>query len=387
MIDRIRQSVPGRAVARAVDWVHDWAAPTLMRKRVFGAAFIASVLAGLYWGLIASDRYVSEAHIVIQRTDLSSGTSLNIGTLLGSASPSNQDQLLLRDHLLSVDMLKRLDEKLDLRAHYSDSRRDPISRMWFEDAKLERFHDHYLSRVIVEFDDYTGILLIQAQAYDPKTAHAIATMLVEEGERFMNDLAHNLAQAQVGFLEKQVGALQQRVIQARHTLLDFQNRNRLVSPQGTAENLAAIVNRLEAQLTELKARRSAMLGYLMPGSAGIVELDLQIAAIEKQAQAETARLAAPNSKTLNRTVEEFQRLQMLAEFEQDVYRTALVALESGRVEATRTLKKVSVLQQPFEPQYPIEPRRVYNFVIFVLLALVLAGTIQLIVAIIRDHRD
>ena len=387
MIDRIKQSPPARAMAGLAHWTRDQFAPALLRRRAFGAAFIASLLAAVYWGLIASDRYVSEAHVVIQRTDLSSGASFNIGSLLGGASSANQDQLLLRDHLLSVDMLKNLDARLNLRAHYSDPQRDPISRMWFKDASLERFHLHYLSRVIVEFDDYSGVLSIQAQGYDPKTAHAIAAMLVEEGERFMNSMAHNLAQAQVSFLEKQVGEMHERVIRARHTVLDFQNRNGLLSPQGTADNLAAIVNRFEAQLTDLQARRAALLGYLTPDSAGVVELNLQIGAIEKQMAREKARLVSPNGKTLNRTVEEFQRLQMSAEFAQDVYKTALVALESGRVEATRTLKKVSVLQRPFEPQYPIEPRRIYNTVVFILLALVIAGILHLLAAIIRDHKD
>jgi capsular polysaccharide transport system permease protein len=388
MIDRIRQSPPARAMGRLADWTRDWFAPALLRRRAFGAAFIASLLAAVYWGLVASDRYVSEAHVVIQRTDLSSGASFNIGSLLGGGSSANhEDQLLLRDHLLSVDMLKKVDARLNLRAHYSDPHRDPISRMWFEDASLERFHLHYLSRVIVEFDDYSGVLSIQAQGYDPRTAHAIAAMLVEEGERFMNSMAHSLAQAQVSFLEKQVGEMQERVIHARRTVLDFQNRNGLLSPQGTAENLAAIVNRLEAQLSDLRARRAALLGYLMPDSAGVVELDLQIGAIEKQMARDKARLTSPNGKTLNLTVEEFQRLQMNAEFAQDVYKTALVALESGRLDATRTLKKVSVLQRPFEPQYPIEPRRMYNTVVFILLALVIAGILHLLAAIIRDHKD
>src|SRR5690606_17936875 len=131
----------------------------------------------------------------------------------------------------------------------------------------------------------------------------------------------------------------------RQTLVNFQNEKGLVSPQGTAENLAAIVNHIEAQLAALQARRNAMLGYLMPDSAGVAELNLQIAALEKQARAERRKLAAPNGKTLNRTVEEFQRLQMNADFAQDVYKTSLVALENGRVEATRVLKKVSVLQR------------------------------------------
>jgi capsular polysaccharide transport system permease protein len=65
----------------------------------------------------------------------------------------------------------------------------------------------------------------------------------------------------------------------------------------------------------------------------------------------------------------------------------VAALESGRVEATRTLKKVSIVQQPFEPQYSMEPRRLYSITVFVLLAFITAGMLQLFAAIIRDHKD
>jgi capsular polysaccharide transport system permease protein len=130
-----------------------------------------------------------------------------------------------------------------------------------------------------------------------------------------------------------------------------------------------------------------MLGYLMPASTNIVDIALQISAVEKQISQEKGRLASPTGKTLNRTVEEFQRLQMNAEFEQDVYKTTLTALEKGRVEATRTLKKVSVLQYPNQPQYPLEPRRIYNTLVFILFALMVAGIMHLLAAIIRDHKD
>jgi capsular polysaccharide transport system permease protein len=388
MIERIKQSRLARALGRLADWAQGWLAPALLRRRTFGAAFLASVLAALYWGLFASDRYVSEAHVVIQRTDQASSDSGKIGSLLGGiGSASLSDQLLLRDHLLSIDMLTALNAKLNLRAHYSDWRRDPISRMWFEDAKLEWFHRHYLSRVSVEFDDYSGILLIRAQAYDAKMAHAIAAMLVAEGERFMNVLGHRLAQEQVGFLEKQVADLSKRVLQTRQVVLEFQNQKGLISPEATALAFGAIVNRLEAQLSELQTRRTAMLGYLMPESPNVVELNMQIAAVEKQLVREKARLTSATDKTLNRTLEEYQRLELNAQFAMDVYKAALVGLEKGRVEATRTLKKVSVLQSPFLPQYPIEPRRIYNTVVFILIALMIAGIMHLIAAIIRDHRD
>ncbi|SEO34141.1 capsular polysaccharide transport system permease protein [Nitrosospira multiformis] len=360
----------------------------LLRRHVFRVAAIASVTAALYWILIASDRYVSEGHIVIQHTDLTGSQSTDVASLLGGIGGINRaDQLLLRDHLLSADMLQKLDAKLNLRSHYSDWSHDLLSRMWFENASIEKFHDYYLSRVSVELDDYSGILVIKAQAYDPKIAHGITGMLVAEGEQFMNAMSHDLAQEQVDFLEKQVAKMGERTIESRQGVLRFQNENGLLSPQGTAENIAGIVNDLESRLAELRTRRSAMLGYLMPNSPDLKEIALQIAAVEKQINKERTRLATPNGNALNRKVEEFQRLQLNAEFAQDIYKTTLMALEKGRVEATRTLKKVSVLQTPSKPQYPLEPRRIYNSIISILFALFVAGIIHLLAAIIRDHKD
>jgi capsular polysaccharide transport system permease protein len=170
-------------------------------------------------------------------------------------------------------------------------------------------------------------------------------------------------------------------------MLAFQNRKGMISPQGTVENLAGVVNRLEAQLTDLQTRRSAMLAYLMEGSPAVVEINQQIGAIESQIAREKARLTSPQGKTLNIALEEYQRLQMGAELAQDLYKTALVALEKGRVEATRMLKQVSVLQAPVVPEYPLEPRRLYNTIVFILVTLLIAGVVHLIAAIIRDHKD
>lgn len=355
---------------------------------IFGIAIITSLLAAIYWMAFASDRYVSEAHVIIQRTELAAGQAIDFTTLLGgAANGSRADQLLLRDHLLSIDMLKKLDAALNLRAHFSDSQRDPLSRMWFKDASMEWFHQHYLSRVSVEFDEFAGVLMIKAQGYDPKTAHAITSLLVKEGERFMNDMARNLAQEQVTFLEKQVAQMYSRAMQARQAVLNYQNKKGLVSPQATAENISAIVAKLEARRTELETQRSALQAYLVPDHPNIIQLNQQAAAIEKQIAQEEGKLVSPNGKTLNRTVEEFQRLEMEAGFAKDIYKTALIALEKGRVEAVRTLKKVSVLQTPTQPEYPLEPRRYYNSLLFMLVALLLAGVVHLLAAIVRDHKD
>lgn len=368
-------------------------APTLSKRSsrwrrhpLLSAAVVLSLVATVYWTLIASDRYVSEARVIIQRSDLASGQGMDFSSLLSGAGSNRNDQLLMRDHMLSLDMLRKLEADLKLRQHFS-THGDWLSRLWDAEVPIEQFADHFRSRVSVELDEYAGVLSVKAQAFTPEMAQAIAAAMVADGEATMNALARALAQEQVTFLEQQVGDLKERVQTTRSAVLAYQNRKGLVSPEASAANVAAIVNRLEAQLAELQTRRNSLLGYLQPDSANVVELTLQIEAVQKQMATERARLTSPSGQTLNATVEEFQRLQLEAQFAQEVFNTALTALERGRVEATRTLKKVSVLQSASLPEYPLQPRRAYNLLVFVLTAFLLAGVLQLLTAIVRDHQD
>ena len=361
---------------------------SLWRMKLLAIALGASLLAAVYWGLMASDRYVSEARVLIQRTDMSSSQAVDFTSLLsGGDGISRADQMLLRDRLLSVDMLLKLDHELNLREHYASHDHDLVSRMFFKNASLEFFHRYFLSRVSAEYDEYAGVLVVQAQAYDPATAQKITQALLKEGEQYMNEAGHQLAQEQVNFLEKQVKERETLALSAREKLLAFQNTKGLISPQAAAENLTSVVNKLEEQLSELNARKTALLGYLAPKAPAVVEVDLQIGAVEKQIKTEKARLTGSKGQSLNKTVEEYQRLQLEADFMQEAYKSALVGLEKGRVEATRILKKVLVLQNATLPEYPLRPRRLYNIVTFLIGALLLAGLLHLLTAIVRDHRD
>jgi capsular polysaccharide transport system permease protein len=349
-------------------------------------AFCVMVVATVYWGLIASDRYVSEAHVVVDKTDFQSSNTVDLGSLI-TGGRSHQDMFLLRDHLRSVDMLKKLESRLSLRKHYSNKDRDILSRLWFADASQEILYQHYLNRTSIEVDDQAGVLVIRAQAYDANTARQIAATLIEEGEAFLNNMAQQLAREQVIFLEQQVAQSNVRANTARRTLINYQNSTGMISPVSQAESLAAIAARLEGQISDLKARRTGMLGYLSPSAPDVAQLSLQIGALEGQMAAERKRLASPAGGTLNRSIEEFQRLESEVAFAQDVYRTALVGLERGRVEAVRMLKKLSVLQTPTLPEYPVEPRRIYNIMVFLIGLLSMLGVVSLLTTIIRDHQD
>ncbi len=389
MIDRIKKTKLGSKSLDYFDRVQSDLSIALFKQRVLTTALLIAALLSIYWIAIASDRYTSESHIIIQRTDISGNTqNLDISNLLGQGGSNRSDQMLLRDYLLSVDMLKKLDKKLNLKAHYSNQNHDFFSRMWSSNPSMEWFHRHYQGRTSIDYDDFNGVLVIKAQAYDAKTAHAITSMLVQEGEHYMNALAQNLAQTQVVFLEQQVLNLGGKALNARHAVLDYQNKKGLVSPQAETENLVSILAKLKQEKTEFQTQRAALQAYLVGSHPNIVMLDQKINAIDKQINQEQAKLTSLNNgKTLNRTVEEYQRLELAATLAQDIYKSALVALEKGRIEALRTIKTVSVLQAPTFPEYPMQPKRIYNTLISLLICLLIAGVLHLLIAVIRDHKD
>tara|TARA_R110001583_G_scaffold127562_1_gene279202 strand:+ start:2644 stop:3729 length:1086 start_codon:yes stop_codon:yes gene_type:complete len=338
-----------------------------------------------YWSLIATDRYISEANVVLESPDISA-SSFNFSSIL-SGGGGSKDLLLLRDHLLSVDMLKKLNAEFDLRSHYANTEVDFFSRLDNKDAPLEIFHNYYLSRIEAVMDDYSGVLRIRVHAFDPQTAHKIATALLLEGEKHMNNMGQRLASEQVGFIETQVEILANRLNDSREAILEYQNKHGLISPAGTVESLTTVVASLESELSQLKTQKTVLNTYQSSSSPDMLRLDSEIDAIQQQITAEQSRMATTSGGALNRISAEYETLQLKTKFSLDLYSNALAALENTRVEAIRKLKQVSILQTPTIPEYSIEPRRSHNIAVFTILAILASIITHLISAIIRDHRD
>lgn len=354
------------------------------RNPYWGICIAVIVLVSAYWTLWATDRYVSRTVVVLESPQLAS-PDISMSSILGGGGGSS-DLLLLREHLLSVDMLRRAQETLDLREHYS-SHGDFFARLRDPDVPIEDLHQYYQSRVQIHMDEYANVLKIEVQAFTPEFAHQLASLLLEAGEEHMNEMGQRLAEEQVRFLEQQLGRLSERLDVARADLLDYQNEHGLVSPTNTVESLNQVVGTLEGELARLQARRSALSSFQSAQSSEMVRVESEIRALREQIDQERDRLAQATGDSLNRISSEYQTLELRAQFAQETYSSAMSALENTRIEAARTLKQVSVLQSPVLPEYAVEPRRLYNATVFGILALFVTFILNMIVLIVRDHRD
>ncbi|MDR5858476.1 chain-length determining protein [Halomonas eurihalina] len=344
----------------------------------------AIVLVSFYWFVWAEDRYVSRATVVLESPQIAQ-PDVSFSALLTGTSNS-ADLLLLREYLLSVDMLKQVQNQLDFRAHYSQHG-DYFARLNDANVPIETLHEYYQKRVSVEMDEYSGVLDIQVQAYTDKFAHQMVQLLLDAGERHMNNMGQRLAEEQVGFLESQLQRLSDRLSEARANLLEFQNREGLVAPEQTVESINQVVATLEGNLAQLKAQRQALSSYQSNRSSEMQRVQSQIEAMREQIQEQRDRLAQATGESLNRVSSEYKTLELQAQFAQETYSSALSALENTRLEAARKLKQVSVLQSPLMPEYATKPDRLYNSTVFALIAIFLAFILSMLVLIIKEHRD
>ncbi|MFO1207542.1 MAG: capsular biosynthesis protein, partial [Burkholderiales bacterium] len=93
------------------------------------------------------------------------------------------------------------------------------------------------------------------------------------------------------------------------------------------------------------------------------------------------------SERLNELALEFKALELQAEIALDAYKAALAAVEASRIEASRKLKALVVIEPPTLPERADYPRRWYNFVTLLVGCLLLLAVVRLVISTIQEHQD
>ncbi|MCY7386613.1 MAG: hypothetical protein LH481_00875, partial [Burkholderiales bacterium] len=133
---------------------------------------IPTVLAAIYFGLIASDVYISESRFVVRSPQRQAPTGLG-ALFTGTAfSRSQDDTYSVHDFVLSRDALKELDDQLAVRKAYSSKDADFINRFpgldW--DDSFEAFHRYYRKHVTIDYDTVSSITILKVRAFTGEEA-------------------------------------------------------------------------------------------------------------------------------------------------------------------------------------------------------------------------
>lgn len=343
--------------------------------------------ATLYWGMYASDRFISESKFVIQNVGAEQAATLDVSSIISGGGLSNKDSYMIHEYILSWDMLALLDNKLNLRQHFINKDIDPISRLSANSSR-EDFLEYYRKRIQVDYDEVSSITTVTAQAFEPNMAQKIVQTIVSESEKFTNQVGHKVANEQMKFISGQLDRAQANVQTEKRKIIKFQNTNQTFSPKIESQSISTLVSSLEAELATKTTQRKSLLTYLNSNAPEIRQLSAEISSLEQQVSAEKAKMVGKGKKpALNNLDAKFQELETNLEFGADIYRSTLAALESARIDAARKLKHLILIEHAGLPETAEYPRRIYNIVTFIAITIMVFWIGKLALATIRDHKD
>lgn len=339
-----------------------------------------------YYAIFATPIYVSETHFTVRSQ---SGGVVSSGTLSGilsgvSNSADAQDIAIVTDYIQSRDVLEQIDATLGLRAHFSDAEIDIWARM-SPDANAEDFLDYYRDRIEVLVDKETGIISLKTKAFDPLTAKAMATQILENSEKLVNDLSKTIANDSVAFAEQELKLAEQRLQAAAARLTAFRNSTNVLDPTAKTGAILGIVTALEADLANALAQRDQLLSYLRENSAEVFATNARIKALEDQITREKKRITGLEHVELSAILEDYERFSLDKEIAHQLYTSTLASLQSARDDVSRKQLFLITFVRPSLAESAVEPEAIWNsataFVVLLLLYLLFGLT----TATIKDH--
>lgn len=348
---------------------------------------IPTVVATTYYGLIASDVYISESRFVVRSPERQSQTTL--GALLTNTglSRSQDDSYTVEDYILSRDALKRLNEKVNVAGGYSASTVDIFSRFggFSFDKSFEALYRYYQNKVTVQLDSASSITTLTTRAFTPEQAYAANENLIEMSEGLVNQLNNRAREDMIKFASREVETAEQRARTAALNLSDYRNKKGVIDP----ERQSALQLQQVANLQDEMASATVTLNQVRQASRDnpqIPILENRISSLRDEIAKRNNQVTGGDRSLANKAAE-YERLSLERDFADKQLAIALSSLEQARNDAMRKQLYLERVVQPSKPDMALEPRRLRNILATLILGIIAWGVLTILIAGIREHRD
>lgn len=356
-----------------------------MALRILCAAMVPVLIASVYFGIIASDRYVSESSVVI-KSGATSSDGLSLGGLLPISGSGGQDVVVVADYIMSAEMIMHLDRKLELIKHYSAPSVDFVSR-FNADKSVEEFHRYMQKHITVVYEEATEIISISVRAYNAQMAYRINEEVIARSEELINRLSDRIVQDTLSMADNEVQLALENARNVTSRLSKFATDNNSLNPNVESQAIVNVIGSMEAKLAETQALYAEKAAYLRESSAEMRSISNRIQGLKTQLARERSKLIEPQEQGMGRLLEEYKPLLVEEELARQRYASALIALETARTESVKKKQYLAMFVRPNLPTSSVEPARFIDSISAILISLLLYAIFALCRAAVREHID
>lgn len=356
-------------------------------KLLLITTIIPTSLSILYFGLIASDVYISESRFVVRSPERQSASPLGLILKGAGFSKAQDDSYTVQDYVLSRDALKALNDELKIKDAYSSSEIDMFSRFagtdW--DDSLEAFHQYYQKKVNVQLDSASSITTLTVRAFTPEGAQGVNQRLVELAESLVNKLNERGRQDMIRFAADEVAEAQTKAKAAALALSQYRNAKGVIDPEKQSTIPLQQIAKLQDELISTKGQ-VMQLEKLAKDNPQLPVLRQRVGLLNAEIDAETRRVTG-GERSLAGKAAEYQRLALEKEFSEKMLASAMSTLEQAKNEAQRKQLYLERIVLPNIPDQAMEPRRIRGIVSTLVVGLVMFAVLTMLVAGMKEHLD
>jgi capsular polysaccharide transport system permease protein len=349
---------------------------------------IPTTMSVVYFGLIASDVYVSESRYIVRSSDQQSSSTLGLVLKDTGLSRAQDDSYSVEKFILSRDALKALDDKLHIKAAFSAPTVDVIRRFasFGRNNSLEEFELYYMRMVDVQVDSDSSITTLTTRAYTAEMARAINAYLLDLAESLVNRLNERANRDMIRYAAGEVAEAEARARAASHALAQYRNQNGVIDPEQQSAIPLERIGKLEDQLAATSSQLQ-VLEKFAENNPQIPVLREQVRLLSRQVAEETKSVAGSGGRSLAGKAAEYERLAVEKSIADKMLESAMGTLVLARNEGLRQQLYLERIVLPGAPDRAMEPRRIRSIAATLLLGLIIWGVLSLTVAAVKEHVD
>lgn len=349
---------------------------------------IPTLLSTVYFGCVASDRFISQSSFVVRSPSSQSSLS-GLGAILqGTGFSRAQDDIYtVQEYMGSRSALDELRKSLPVREFY-EKKGDIFSRfnglgLWGEE---EAFYQYYRNKLNIQLDAVSGISTLSVTSFDANESRKINAALLRQGEVLINQLNDRARTDTVRYAQEMVKHAEDRVKETSQNLTDYRIKNGVFDLKAQSEVQMGLVSKLQDELIVIQTQLDQVRA-VTPENPQIPGLEAREKSLRKEISQQLKAISGGGDSSLSNQASDYQRVYLENQLAEQQLAAAMTSLENAKAEAERKQLYLEVISQPKHPDMAQEPKRLYNIVATLIIGLMLYGIVSLLTASVREHKN
>ena len=352
------------------------------------SVILPTVCSVLYFGLIASDQFTSQASFVV-RSPKSQSSFNGLGAILqGSGFSRSQDDIYtVQEYMQSRSSLDELQKQMPVRKFY-ETKGDIFSRFngFGLHGEDEAFYQYYRDKISIHFDSISGISNLNVTSFDAGESRQINAALLKQGEILINQLNERARKDTIQYAEDAVASAEEKAKEASAQLTKFRITNGIFDLKAQSEVQMSLISKLQDELIVIRTQLDQVKA-VTPENPQIPGLIAREKSLRREISQQMKAISGGGENSLSNQAAEYQRVFLENELAEKQLAAAMTSLESAKAEADRQQLYLEVISQPNLPDLAHEPKRIYNIIATFVIGLIVYGIGTLLTASIREHKN